>query len=102
MAIPPEQREVAAFLTQCAGRPAIETHISAVFVGASQVWKLKKAVKLPFLDFSTLEARHHFLRRELALNRPVAPDIYHDIAAIERDTDGALIFKAEPESRAPV
>src|SRR5271165_2352029 len=98
MAIPPEQREVAAFLTQCAGRPAIETHISAVFAGTSQVWKLKKAVKLPFLDFTTLQARHHFLRRELALNQPSAPDIYQDIAAIERTKSGALTFTTERDS----
>lgn len=73
-----------------AGRPPTETHISAVFIGADTVWKLKKAVRMPFLDFSTLEAREHFLRRELELNQPAAPDIYRDVVAISRCPDGSL------------
>jgi aminoglycoside phosphotransferase family enzyme/predicted kinase len=90
MTIPAEQQAVAAFLAQLAGSPPIETHISAVFVGHDTVWKLKKAVRLPFLDFSTLAARAHFLRRELALNKPAAPGIYRDIVVVARRPDGAL------------
>ena len=90
MTIPPEQREVVSFLTRLSGRPPIETHVSAVFVGRDEVWKLKKAVLLPFLDFRTADARRHFLERELALNQPVAPAIYRAVAAIDRRPDGAL------------
>ena len=102
MALPEGQLEVGAFLRALAGGPPVETHISAVFVGADTVWKLKKAVRLSFLDFSTLEARHRFLRRELELNRPHAPEIYRDIAAIERGSDGRLTMRPEAESRAPL
>jgi aminoglycoside phosphotransferase family enzyme/predicted kinase len=54
------------------------------------VWKLKKAVQLSFLDFTTLEAREHFLRRELELNKPAAPGIYRDVIAVSRNADGTL------------
>ncbi len=86
--IPPEQAEVAAFLQDLAGAAPIETHISAVFRGADTVWKLKKAVRLPFLDFSRVEDRQRFLQRELALNAPYAPGLYRDVAPIMRRGDG--------------
>ena len=88
--IPPAQAEVAAFLAGLAGAAPIETHISAVFVGRDTAWKMKKAVALGFLDFSTLEARAHFCQRELELNRPAAPGIYRDVVAITRAPDGSL------------
>jgi uncharacterized protein len=94
--IPAEQQEVARFLAEMAGHPAKETHISAVFVGPETVWKLKKAVRLSFLDFSTLEARERFLRRELAINQPAAPGLYHDIVSISRGSDGSLMLGGEP------
>jgi uncharacterized protein len=88
--VPPAQAEVAAFLAGLAGAAPIETHISAVFVGRDTAWKMKKAVALGFLDFSTLEARAHFCQRELALNQPAAPGIYRDVVAITRALDGGL------------
>jgi aminoglycoside phosphotransferase family enzyme len=90
MTIPAEQQEVAGFLTELSGGPPSETHISAVFVGNDTVWKLKKAVCRPFLDFTSLDAREHFLRRELELNKPEAGGIYRDVIAISRRTDGTL------------
>jgi uncharacterized protein len=88
--IPPAQAEVAAFLADLAGAAPIETHISAVFVGRDTAWKMKKAVALGFLDFSSLEARAHFCERELELNQPAAPGIYRDVVAITRALDGSL------------
>ena len=97
MTIPAEQKEVADFLSDLSGSQPTETHISAVFIGADTVWKLKKAVRMPFLDFSRVEAREHFLRRELALNQPTAPAIYRDLVAISRCPDGSLaIGEADP------
>ena len=69
MTVPAEQQEVAAFLGGLSSGRSKETHISVVFIGEDTVWKLKKAVRLPFLDFSTLQARHRFLRRELGLEQ---------------------------------
>lgn len=89
LTIPSQQEPVARFLTGLAGSAPKETHISAVFVGQDTVWKLKKAVRLPFLDFTTLAAREHFLRRELELNQPTAPGIYRDVIAVGRQPDGS-------------
>lgn len=94
MAVPQDQQEVAAFLARLSGAAPIETHISLVFVGNDTVWKLKKAVKLPFLDFSRLEDRRHFTERELALNQHAAPGLYRDIKAVVRNQDGSPALAA--------
>jgi len=85
-----EQVPAKQFLQRLSGRAPHETHISAVFVGENTVWKRKKAVKLSFLDFTTLAAREHFIRRELALNQPAAPGLYRDVVPILRRPDGTL------------
>ena len=90
MTIPAEQQEVARFLSALSGAQPTETHISAVFIGPDTVWKLKKAVRMPFLDFSRMAAREHFLRRELDLNKPAAPGIYRDVVAVSRRPDNSL------------
>lgn len=88
-----------AFLTRQAGAPPVETHISYVFLGHETVWKLKKAVRLPFLDFTKLEDRHHFCERELALNAPAAPGLYRDVVPIVRQPDGSLTIGGTGEVR---
>jgi uncharacterized protein len=95
MTIPAEQQEVTDYLSGLSGAPPKETHISAVFIGADTVWKLKKAVGMSFLDFSGLDAREHFLRRELALNKAATPGIYRDVVAVSRRPDGALELGGE-------
>lgn len=57
----------------------IETHISWVLLSGNYAYKIKKAVNLGFLDFTTLVARRHFCEEELRLNRRTAPDLYLDI-----------------------
>lgn len=90
MSIPAAQAEAAALLARLSGAAPVETHISAIFVGHDTAWKLKKAVALGFLDFSKLEDREHFCRREYALNAPQAPGLYRDVVPITRGDDGAL------------
>jgi len=95
--IPAEQAEVAALLHAVTGATPVETHISAVYVGREDAWKLKKAVALGFLDFSTLAAREHFLRRELDVNAPFAPGLYRAVVPVTRDGDRlALDGAGEP------
>ena len=65
-----------------------QTHISVVFLGDELVYKLKKPVKLPFLDFSTAELRHHFCEEEVRINQPWAPDVYLGVVPITRDAGG--------------
>jgi uncharacterized protein len=53
-----------------------ETHMSWVFLVGDKVYKLKKPVQFPYLDFSTLARREAACRAEVSLNRRLAPDIY--------------------------
>nr|WP_255574871.1 bifunctional aminoglycoside phosphotransferase/ATP-binding protein [Caldovatus aquaticus] len=82
-------------LARLTGAAPIETHISAVFVGRDEAFKLKKAVALGFLDFTSLAARERFCRRELALNRRFAPGIYREVLPLTRGPDGALRLGGE-------
>ena len=88
MTIPAEQAAAAALLARLVGadRP-VETHISAVFIGADRVFKLKKAVDLGFLDFTDPAARRHYAERELALNAPAAPGLYRAVHGIPASAD---------------
>ncbi len=88
--IPVGQAATDALLRGLAGRAPIETHISAVYVGDDTVWKLRKAVRLPFLDFTAPAARRHAAQRELELNAPHAPGLYRDVATVTRAEGGTL------------
>jgi aminoglycoside phosphotransferase family enzyme/predicted kinase len=88
-----------------------ETHISHVFLAGELVYKIKKAVRLSFLDYSTLDRRRHFLQEELRLNRRLAPSVYLAIAPITFENsvytlngegspaEYALVMRRLPESR---
>lgn len=96
MSIPAEQQAAAALLARLTGDDTpVETHISAVFIGGGRALKLKKAVALNFLDFTALEARERFCRRELELNAPAAPGIYRGAHPLTRGQDGALRLGGE-------
>ena len=86
----PDQGVVLAFLDERArrrGGKRIDTHASIVFLEDDRVLKLKRAVRLPFLDYSTLEKRKHACEEELALNRRHAPQIYRRVVPITRGAD---------------
>ncbi len=67
----------------------IQTHISWVFITDRFVYKVKKPVNFGFLDFSTLEKREFYCRREIELNSRLAPDIYIGVCPII-EHDGTL------------
>jgi aminoglycoside phosphotransferase family enzyme len=69
---------------------AKETHMSWVFLTDRYVYKLKKSVRYPYLDFSTLAAREAACRDEVRLNRRLAPDTYLGVRALTRRADGTL------------
>jgi len=83
------QEPILAFLGRSAER--IDTHISIVFLEPDRVLKIKRAVRLPFLDFSTLDKRKHACDEELAVNKPNAPAIYRRVVPITRGRDGFQI-----------
>lgn len=73
----------------------VETHISLVFIARTLAWKLKKAVRHPYLDFSTAKQRLAICERELVLNRRTAPDIYRRVRRLVRDANGKLALNGE-------
>jgi len=68
----------------------IDTHAAAVFLVGSQVFKVKRAVRFPFLDFSSQEKRKAACEAEIEANRPFAPELYRGVLAITREADGSL------------
>lgn len=66
----------------------IDTHAAAVFLAGENVYKVKKAVRLPFLDYSTLERRLRACEAEIAVNRPFAPDLYLGTVPVTRGPHG--------------
>ena len=88
--------EVAAFLAAPATHGIdgevrrIDTHAAAVFLAGPRAYKIKRPVRFPFLDFSTLALREAACRREIAVDRPIAPSIYRGVVAVTREADGRL------------
>jgi aminoglycoside phosphotransferase family enzyme/predicted kinase len=77
--------------SSCTEVRVIETHISYVLLTGGCAYKIKKAVNLGFLDFTTLDARHFYCQRELALNRRLAPAIYLGVVKITGTLDAPRI-----------
>lgn len=70
----------------------VDTHISHVFLTGQRAYKLRRPVRLAFLDFSDPAERLADCRREVALNRRLAPDVYLGLAAILRDGNSAAVL----------
>ena len=69
-----------------------DTHAAIVFLAGERAYKIKRAVRFPYLDFSTPERRHAAINRELEVNRRFAPDLYIGTRAVRRAADGRLTF----------
>src|ERR1700683_2591866 len=92
---PDSQEEVLAFLADPAAHGGqkvrrIDTHASSVFLTDERALKVKRAVRFPFLDYSTLEKRKAACDAELKVNAPYAPQIYRGVVPITRDAGGQL------------
>ena len=68
----------------------IDTHGAVVFLAGPSVYKVKRAVRYAYMDYSTLDRRHAMCQRELEINRITAPQIYLGVVPITREADGAL------------
>ena len=81
------------------GTPAVvfETHAAFVFLIGDHAYKLKKAVDLGYLDFSTPARRAAVLQRELELNQAGAPGVYQAVQRVTRQSDGSLAFDGPGE-----
>jgi aminoglycoside phosphotransferase family enzyme/predicted kinase len=65
----------------------VSTHISWVLLAGEFAYKIKKPIKLSFLDFSTLQQRQFFCMEELRLNQRYSPDIYLAVIGIYHSSD---------------
>lgn len=84
------QSEAMAFLLDPATHGGLavdhmETHMSHVFLVGEFAYKMKKAVKLDFVDFTMLEDRRRASEREIEINQRTAPDIYLAVVAVNRE-----------------
>jgi aminoglycoside phosphotransferase family enzyme/predicted kinase len=89
----PDQGAALSFLDEKVSSGAarrIDTHASIVFLEPDRVLKIKRAVRLPFLDYSTLEKRKRACEDELAINERYAPRLYRQVVPI---THGARGFQ---------
>lgn len=91
---------VAAFLADPASHGGaaverVETHAAVVFLAGERAYKLKRAVRYPYLDYSTVERRHAACVEELRLNRRTAPSLYLGLDSVVRRADGTLAFGGE-------
>jgi uncharacterized protein len=89
------QDEVLAFLADPATHGGekvqrIDTHAASVFLAGKRALKMKRSVRFPFLDYSTLAKRQQACEAELAVNAPYAPEIYRGVVAITREANGKL------------
>jgi aminoglycoside phosphotransferase family enzyme len=96
--------EVVAFLRDRAwpdDPPAlVETHLSWVFLTGERAYKLKKPIRLDFVDARSVEARRRDCRAEVTLNGRLAPGVYLGTRAVRRRVDGGLEL-APPQHHEP-
>ncbi|MCB0638652.1 MAG: hypothetical protein KDC54_18605 [Lewinella sp.] len=83
---------------QLPGGPAtvVETHTSWVLLNEDYAFKIKRPVKLSFLDFSSPELRRYYCEREFVLNRRLAPQVYLQLLAISREPSGEWSLQPLP------
>src|ERR1700731_3313461 len=75
----------------------IDTHAASVFLAGDRVLKVKRAVRFPFLDYSTLAKRKAACAAEIEVNRRLAPKLYRGVVAITRANDGRLAIGGDGE-----
>lgn len=75
-----------------------DTHAASVFLAGDRAFKVKRAVRYPFLDYSTLDKREAACRAELEVNRQFAPQLYRRIVPITRERDGSLALAGAGEA----
>src|SRR5208282_857202 len=79
-----------------------ETHGSIVFLAGERAYKLKRSVRFPYMDYSTLERRKAMCEAELAVNRRLAPELYIETATVVRHKDGSLHIGGAADSSGAV
>jgi aminoglycoside phosphotransferase family enzyme/predicted kinase len=98
-----DQAEVIGFLSDPAshvradGVERVETHGNLIFLAGQDAWKIKRAVRFPYMDFSTIEKRRVACEREVAINRRFSSGLYLGCVPITRSAGGTLAFAGDGE-----
>lgn len=89
-----DQDEIVRFLLArpaAGGEPVrIDTHGAVVVLSGRDVFKMKRAVRLPFMDLSSVEKRRRACVREVEVNAAFAPETYLGVVPVVRRADGSL------------
>jgi aminoglycoside phosphotransferase family enzyme/predicted kinase len=77
-----------------------ETHTGVVMLVGDRAYKIKKPVDLGFCDFRSLQERERVCRREVELNRRLAPDAYLGVAELQmpdgHSTEPVIVMRRMP------
>ena len=97
------QHEVLAFMSDPrthggAAVTRVDTHSAVVFIAGDCVFKIKRAVRYPFLDYSTLARRKAACEAEVAVNRAFAPELYLGAESVNRGAGGRLRLGGDGEA----
>lgn len=94
-----DQSEVIGFLEKrLAPAKKIDTHGAVVFLSGDRGYKLKRAVKFPYMDFSTVERRAEMCAAEVEYNHRMAPEIYLGTMPVRR-TPGLVLGELNEKPR---
>ena len=97
------QEEVVAFLSDPQSYPGVEqverveTHGNLIFLAGGEAWKIKRAVRFAYMDFSTLEKRRAACMREVAVNRQFGSALYLGCVPITRSLSGKMSFGSDSD-----
>ena len=104
--LPDDQSEAYAFLDALVraepGSRRVDTHANTVFLIGGDAYKMKRAVRFPFLDYSVLPLRRRAVTAELTRNRLFAPELYPGETAVMRRADGTLALGGDGELVEPL
>ncbi|MGZ3278483.1 MAG: hypothetical protein ACXWKY_11580 [Caulobacteraceae bacterium] len=99
----PSVDDKVAFLSRAGAFPGegeveiLQTHMSWVFLTDERAYKLKKPVRFPYLDFSTLARRTQACCEELKLNRRLAREVYLGMAPLILKPEGFHLGDLAPD-----
>jgi uncharacterized protein len=94
--MPERSRSLVLGLARSLGADIVETHISWILLAGGLAYKLKKPVRLPFVDYSTPARRQHFCEEEVRLNRRLAPGLYLGVSRVTGTSDAPSLDGAGP------
>nr|WP_155197530.1 AAA family ATPase [Roseibium hamelinense] len=73
----------------------IDTHANTIILNGDFAFKIKRPVKFPFLDYSSLSLRENACKHEIEYNAPHAPQVYREAVPITRQTGGQLVLNGD-------